>query len=102
MNKYLAAAVSGLSCAVASFAVTQSLGGRLGSVLLLGIGANGLVAWLAALGHAGRRERLGLPAETFGSIVIGWTVALLVDLVAGIAFVLLIVILLSRTPDAGF
>ena len=101
MNKYQAAAASGLSYTAASFLVTHvAFGGAVTGVLLFGIGVGGLIAGLAALVHAGRLERRGLPGEAFGSVIIGWTVALLVDLVAGIAFILLLVIVLSRTNAA--
>jgi hypothetical protein len=101
VNKYLTAATSGLSYAVASFLVTQVLGATAGGVLLLVIGAGALVAGLATLGHASRLERRGLPAVAFASIIIGWSVALIADLVAGTAFIVLLAILLSRAP-AGF
>jgi hypothetical protein len=88
VNKYLAAAVSGLSYTTASFLVTHvSFGGAVTGILLFGIGVGGLIAGLATLGHAGRLESRGLPGAAFGSVVVGWTVALLVDLVTGAAFV---------------
>jgi hypothetical protein len=105
MNKYLAAVLSGLSYTVASLVVAQFLGarpgGRLGGVVAAGLIFGGVVAWLATLAHAGRRERLRLPAESLGSIAVGWAVALIADLIAGAALVALIVVLASRAAQAG-
>jgi hypothetical protein len=101
VNKYQAAAASGLSYTAASFLVTHvAFGGAVTGVLLFGIGVGGLIAGLATLGHAGRRERLGRSAETFGSIITGWTVALLVDLAAGAIFVGVLVYLFAHGPAA--
>jgi hypothetical protein len=97
VNKYQAAAASGLSYTAASFLVTHvAFGGAVTGVLLFGIGVGGLIAGLATLGHAGRLERRGLPGAAFGSVITGWTVALLVDLAAGAIFVMLLVYLFSR------
>jgi len=102
VNKYLTAAVSGLSYAAASFLVAHvSFGGAITGVLMFGVGIGGLIAGLSTLAHAGRLERKGRTGEAFGSVVVGWTVALLVDLAAGAALVVLVVVLVSGMHGNG-
>ena len=99
MNRHLAGPLSGLSFALVSEALLQSLAAKSGTGETHGIAtfagiACGLVAWAATAWSQRRRVKRGLPEQPLASIAAGWvTTALFVLLVLIAGYIVLVVAL---------